>query len=377
MSESETKKAEEKDKGASAEGMEGIWKVWQSAWKQGFEQWQKLWEQAGAQYPGAEFFTSWINLLQKQFQEYMGKEPKEFAGLGPEVFSRLLNAGAIYARFLEFWKTGLAPLLSAPEGKLDAEKFKELSQQWIDQYQEILKTLWGAPPDRASQAVLESWAKMAKAQMEAYWNFLKPVFTNFENFPDKIQGVMSGDTQKTLEFYGLFRDTYEQTLGKIIRMPSMGYFKDIQERTSKAIDSYLEYRVALNEYYSLFYQTSVRAMERVLARLEEFKDEDWSSPEGIKKFYRLWWTINEDTYQELFLSPEFIHLLKEVLSRGLLFKKWLDEIYDKLVEATPLPSKKDMDEVYKAIYDLKKEVRWQRRAIEQLKKVKDIEDGGE
>ena len=116
----------------------------------------------------------------------------------------------------------------------------------------------------------------------------------------------------------------------------------------------------------MFYQTGIRAMERVLSRLEEFKDEDWSTPEGVRKFYRLWWTINEDTYHELFLSEEFINLLREVLIRGLLFKKWLDELYDKMVEPLPIPRKKDMDEVYRAIYELKKEVRWQRKALEKL-----------
>ena len=339
-----------------------LFKNWQEAWQKGLESWQKLWEQGEAKFPGFDLFTSWMDFLKKQFDQLLGGETE---GLGAEVFSRILNAGAIYTQIMEFWKNALASVITFPEGKLDPEKLKELSEKWMEQYQSVMESLWGKEDETRSE-IIQSAVKMLRAQSDFIWGFLTPLMKDFQELGERFPQAISGESKRALEFYALLRKSYEDSLGKILRMPTMGYFRELQERINRSLDSYVEFLTVLNHYYSLFYQTGLRAMERVLNRLEEFKDEDWSTPQGVRKFYRLWWTINEDTYYELFLSEEFINLLREVLSRGLLFRKWLEELYDKMIEPTPLPSKKDMDEIYQAIYELKKEVRWQRKALEQL-----------
>jgi hypothetical protein len=70
----------------------------------------------------------------------------------------------------------------------------------------------------------------------------------------------------------------------------------------------------------------------------------------------------------MFQSEEFTKLLGEVVRAGLLFKKQFDELSDEIVGLTNLPTKADMDEIYHNIYDLKKEVRQQRRAIHDLER---------
>ncbi len=80
------------------------------------------------------------------------------------------------------------------------------------------------------------------------------------------------------------------------------------------------------------------------------------------------WTINEEVYQELFRSEEFSKLSREVNSRGLLFRKWIDDVFEQILKFTSLPSKRDMDEIYRTLYDLKKEVRNQKSAMKELEK---------
>jgi len=343
---------------------EELWKGWQTAWQKGMEQWQKMLEQGKKEFPGADLFQSWQEMVFKQFQELSKAQP---AGLGAEVFSRALNAGAIYTKVLDFWKNAFASFLEMEGDKSDPEALRKLQDQWIDQYQDLLKSLWGVEPSGIQKEALDSWAKILKTQTDAYWEAITPVIKNLEQLPEKLQASAKGESQGIIELYALLRKNYEDTFGKVLRVPTMGYFREIQERVNKSIDSYVEYVAASSQYYSLLYQTGIRGMEKVISRLEEYKDKDWTSPDAAKEFYRLWWTINEDTYHELFLSPEFINLLREVLTRGLNLRKFMDELYDKLVESTPLPSKKDMDEIYLAIYELKKEVRWQRRAINELR----------
>jgi hypothetical protein len=61
------------------------------------------------------------------------------------------------------------------------------------------------------------------------------------------------------------------------------------------------------------------------------------------------------------------------LRRGLLFRKWFDDLTDSILKLTNLPTKKDMDEIYHALYDLRKEIRWQARAIREIEQHLGIE----
>lgn len=333
---------------------------WQKSFQQGFEQLQKFWTKEGV-IPGPERFMEFIKSQMSLLTE---SGPK---WLGLEVFERVFNASQIYAKVLEFWRDVLAPSLTGPQGKVDPEKLKELSQNWLNSYEETINRIFGDFATESRKQMIKSTGQIVRTQLDAFWNYWLPLIENFEGFPEKLMSSLSGDYKAIQEIYHIMRRAYEDGFGKIFHLPTMGYFREVMEKINNAIDSYIDYLLAMNEYYSLFYQTALRATEKVISRINEFKDEDWSSPEGVRKFYRLWWTINEDTYHELFLSPEFTSLLKEVLRRGLILKKWTDEITDKLLESTPLPRKKDMDEIYRAIYELKKEVRWHRRYIEKLK----------
>jgi len=251
---------------------------------------------------------------------------------------------------------------------------KKVSEKWIEEYQEVMKSLWGPAPSEDRKQIIDSWGAMLKGQVDSFFKFVSPVFENLDKFPEKFSAAAKGDQQGILDLYAILRNDYEQTIGKLFKMPAMGYFKEFQERVYHIIDSYIEFQAVLEEYYSLFYETGMASMQKVMARMSEFKEEDWSNPEGMKKFYRMWLQMNEDAFHDLFLTPSFINLLREVLTRGLQFRKWTEELYDKIIEATPLPSKSDMDEVYKALYDLKKEVRGLKKELDHVKGVdKDLE----
>ena len=367
MTETRDKKTEQKagpTSPARPDGQNQLWKSWQDAWNQAAEQWQKAWSAGPLQIPAMQYWTRWNEIFMKPFSEIMQQKPE---GIGPEVFAKVLNASMIYSKVMEFWQQALAALISIAQGKPDADSLKKVSEKWIEEYQEVMKTVWGAAPSEAQKQMINSLGITLKTQLDAFFNFLSPVFADLDKIPEKIQAATKGEPQGLLDLFSIFRKDYEQTIGKIFRMPAMGYFSALQERANHMVDSYIEFLAVLNEYYSLFYETGGKAMEKIIGRLSEFKDEDWSDPESQKKFYRLWLQMNEDAYHELFLSPQFINLLREVLTRGLEFRKWTDELYDKLIEATPLPSKKDMDEVYHAIYELKKEVRSLQKKLEQAK----------
>ena len=81
---------------------EQFFKNWQDAFKQGAEQWQKNFGQANFAFPGTEFWKNWNDMFFKQFAQFSGQNQE---GLGPVVFAKVMNAGAIYSKVMEFWQS--------------------------------------------------------------------------------------------------------------------------------------------------------------------------------------------------------------------------------------------------------------------------------
>ena len=310
-------------------------------------------------------FTAWQQTWMKSFLEpFLGEESLE--GLGATVYKRLLDATTVYNNLLTFWARSTMLLAQLTPGTTPTtEKLKEIYDQWVKEYQSVMGSLWGAYPSRDAEKTAKAYQGATAASAESGWRFMEPLLKNLEQLPEILARIARGDAGASIELTGLLRKNYELTLGKALRAPFMGYAREFMERVNQTLDAYIHYNVALTQYFAPFYQSGMHAAEKVFQHLSEFKGKELTA-ETFREFYRVWWTINEDVYHQMFGSEEFTKLLGEVLRQGLLFKKQLDDLSDHIIQFTNLPTKQDMDEIYKTIYDLRKEVRWQRRAIREL-----------
>ena len=312
-------------------------------------------------------FGDWQRNWMRSFFGPLGaRAPEE--GLGGAVFRRLTDASSAYVDLVNVWAKSMALLAQMPSGTtLSADKVKQLYDQWLKDYQTMMESLWGAVPSDDVKDTAKAYSEAAGVWAEQAWRFMEPVFKNLEQAPQTISRMAKGDAGARMEFAGLLRKNYEDTLGRVLRAPTFGFFREFSERANRTADAYVRFNAALSQYFVPFYQTGLRAGEKVFQRLMEFKGKE-VTPQTLREFYRIWWTINEDVHFQMFRSEEFTRLLGEVVRAGLLFKKQFDELSDEIVGLTNLPTKKEMDEVYRSMYELKKEIRSQKRAIQELER---------
>ncbi|MEW6263780.1 MAG: poly(R)-hydroxyalkanoic acid synthase subunit PhaE [Thermodesulfobacteriota bacterium] len=355
--------------------LKGPWTDWVSFQNKMFEQWMNVFKTGlKGTTPGPEaavtspfdFYQAWRDTWGKTWG--WGLEAAAAEGLGAGVYDKMLGASKVYSQVLSFWSQAMTRLAKLPADQtLDLDALKALQDDLRTDYQQVMTALWGTIPSPVPQESLKAFLESGGTAWDVLWRFLEPSFKHLSQVPATAQKYFAGDTGAAAELAGLFRKTYHDTIGRSLRAPSLGFFREAVVKFQRTVDAYIEYQAAAQEFNSLFQATSQKAMEKVLGRLTEFAGRQ-PSPQISKEFYRLWLTINEETYHDLFLSKEFTRILREVLTRGLQFRKWWDDLSDDLLELTNLPGKKDMDEVYRAIYELKKEVRWQRRRIKELER---------
>jgi class III poly(R)-hydroxyalkanoic acid synthase PhaE subunit len=338
-----------------------LWENWMTTTIKGMQAAQSIWQEQTAR----DMLTAWQQTWSKSFLGlFPGKELPE--GLGTTVYERLRHASDVYNSLLVFWARS-AMLFSqvSPGTATTTEKLKEIYDQWVKEYQTVMGSLWGAYSSKYAEETGKAYQSAIAALTESGWRFTEPLLKNLEQLPEILAKIAKGDAGASIELTGLFRKNYELTLGKALRSPSLGYAREFVQRVNDTLDAYVHYSAALAQYFAPFYQSGMDAAEKVFQRLSEFQGKE-ITPETFREFYRIWWTTNEDVYNQMFMSEEFTKLLGEVLRQGLLFKKQLDNLSDEIIKFTNLPTKQDMDEIYRTIYDLRKEVRWQRRAIRDL-----------
>ncbi len=108
----------------------------------------------------------------------------------------------------------------------------------------------------------------------------------------------------------------------------------------------------LTEYYKQLSDTWTVAQKKVNLKAPEVPQD----VEQIEAFKRIWIDIFDNDFTELFDSKKFGENYGKLVSKELELTKHWNNISSVILQSVNLPSKEEMDEVYKEIHSLKKRV---------------------
>jgi class III poly(R)-hydroxyalkanoic acid synthase PhaE subunit len=345
------------------EWQKSVWDTWMSTAGKGMNSPESMWSNQISFDIYKDIYETWI----KSFVNPLAANGNH-GGLGADVFKKLVDASNTYVSLLGLWGQTLTQLQNIPVGTtLTSEKIGELYQQWNENYESLMTSLWGTSSGIDMKETIKAYQDTTAFTNQYASKFWETIRKSSSQLPDIFTRMAKGESGANSELAGFLQKNYEETLGKILRAPSLGYFREFNDKLNRVIDTYIHYSIAMAEYFVPFYQAGQTAGKELFNHITKYRGQEITS-DTLKEFYRLWWTVNEDTYYEMFQSEEFTKLLGEVLQHGLFFRKYVDELTDELVKFTSLPSKKDMDDLYRSIHELKKEVRLQKKKINELEK---------
>ncbi len=106
------------------------------------------------------------------------------------------------------------------------------------------------------------------------------------------------------------------------------------------------------EYYKQLADTWSGAQKKVNLKAPEIPQD----VEQIEAFKRIWIDIFDNDFTELFDSGKFGENYGKLVSKELELTKHWNNITNVILQSVNLPSKEEMDEIYKEIHSLKKRV---------------------
>ena len=145
--------------------------------------------------------------------------------------------------------------------------------------------------------------------------------------------------------------------------------KKISTELIQINENLMEFNKFVTEYYKQLSETWSEAQKKVNLKAPDVPHD----VEQIESFKRIWIDIFDNDFTELFDSEKFGENYGKLVSKELELTKHWNNISNVILQSVNLPSKEEIDEVYKEIHSLKKRVT--KLEIE-LKKKKEIKNEG-
>ena len=150
-------------------------------------------------------------------------------------------------------------------------------------------------------------------------------------------------------------EIYETEFSRFFNIPQLGLMRFYQEKMNQAVDKFNIFQTALSEFQRLINLPINRSISVLQEKLGEMA-KDGALPEDPKTYYQMWVKILEGHYMTLFQSPEYVHTLGQTMDAMSEFSHAKNEVIQDMLSMFPIPTEKEIDELYKEIYLLKKRI---------------------
>jgi Poly(R)-hydroxyalkanoic acid synthase subunit (PHA_synth_III_E) len=155
---------------------------------------------------------------------------------------------------------------------------------------------------------------------------------------------------------------YEESVGKFLSIPQFGIHRESLHQIMAAVDAYFRFMAAVGDFLAKFNIPLKDGLEILVKTIHdrEVKGEGFKNAQEIYDF-----AINllDEKYDQYIKSPEGVQIVVDVVEKYSDFKKKSDVVKDIWFKSLSIPTSKEMEDVYRGIYDLRKKTRKQETLI--------------
>lgn len=311
------------------------------AWKKANENWTGMFNQY------YEMLNNSFSTLQKDMQN----------GTTQDAFRNMVNVSEAFTRFSEMWM----PFWKSIQDKtFNAEMFRQYANPAM--YKDMMDKYFGFMPEQSR----EYMQNMTNMMQQNFGKMGKDSMAQFQQMRDMMNSMMpsSSETFNTmLNNYTSFTKMMTDAAAPFSKMISPNQHTKTIAEWSDIANRMVIYNIKNAELQHMVYNQGTKVMDNLAAHIAK-KIENGDEVNSMMTVYQEWLNIGDKTFVELFESEEYSQKMAEVNAMQLTLRKDVEKQLEKSMSAIPVATRSEMDEMYKTIYDLKKQVRELEKAIE-------------
>lgn len=343
------------------EQAETIARVWTDAQKKLWESWLDMTRNSftpamfftgGWGFPGVmNLFEQWQSAISQGYTNLMeGAAPASQA-----VSRQLLIAQQTMMRLLEMTVRAWNLMLPKLE---EGQDWSTVLASYMDDFRkQVIPN--AAMMNQAATNMSQVWRSYAE-----YTRALaQPWLSAFRQAPGLFSTAITGNNSSDLiELTSLFWKAYDQTFGSIIGMPSVGFTRELEEKFARGIKAWNKTIQAMTNYQLLIAEAWAGVHEQVLREMMS-RAEQGKPVESIRDLVRLWTTAADQRFDAVFRTEKYAQTQAAFVTAYMEYRIAEQNIVDELMKYSHIPTRTEMDEAHRNIYELRKEVKALKKAL--------------
>lgn len=207
---------------------------------------------------------------------------------------------------------------------------------------------------KSLDALPDLFLKIAEASWDTCFQIQKGQIEKAGKIGRKVEAYHFENLDQ--EFFKTLKDIYEKEVRQFFYIPQLGLARFYQERMNLLLDKLALLKATGAEFFSLLnlpFEQTTRVMQQEVEKLAQ----QGKVPKQAKEYYNLWVKILEGHFMTLFKSPEYNQTLADLFIKATDFIVAKNEVFQDILQILPVPTYKEVDELYRDLHALKKRVR--------------------
>jgi hypothetical protein len=309
-----------------------------------FQMWRGLWEQPGA--------GKWQDLTGMQ---------------------HVLSSFGAYARLFDAWNrtgssAGRGDSADVAATLFDAwrEIAEDLGKRWAAAFSPAFGAAAGGGQDpmAAVEGLFGSFEPLKDFYVQIFTPWRETVEKLWRRFADLAGRQPSAETVEG--FHSAWMEAYEETLGRVVRIPSVGPAREKHDLVLRCLDAAARWQGASLEFALEMQIPAREAFEKVASKAASLVGPE-AGAEDFQRFYEELSREMEGRIFELFKTERFAAAMKTTLSTSLDFFKLQQDLVEQSLKGTPIVTRTEMDEVEQELVAVRRKVERQEAEIAALR----------
>lgn len=307
---------------------------------------------------GTKMWKSWFDLMGTiPTPQPITETPQELK----EVTERFLNNRDLFVRFLKIsvdaWKD-IFPKLET------GDNWQGILQKYTNQMQEQLIGYTKATSQITKDST-ELWQLYLQEMQKYNQLWLDPMGLSLGIF---TKGV-PGDTSALIELNNLYWNfLYEESFGSLMQSPILGPSREFTGKLLRGFDGWTNLYRASVDYQVVLADIQVKSFEALMRDLIT-KAEKGEKVDDWRTFQAIWSQISDDVFEKAFCQEHNLKVRGNFLNALNSYRIQQQEIQEISLKMMNIPTRSEIDEVHKNVYELRKEVKKLKQELATYKEI--------
>jgi len=173
-----------------------------------------------------------------------------------------------------------------------------------------------------------------------------------------------GDRSALFELSNLYWNIYEKTFGSFLQSPSLGYTRQFNHKLLEGFDTWINFYRASFDYQLMLLNVWARAFEELMRELAS-SEEKGKTVQNWQQFLQVWSSLFDRVFAETFRSEDTLQIQGKFLNAAMTYRLQQQQLVEVFLKMYDLPSRSEVDEVHRTIYELRKEIKSLKKALAQ------------